>query len=240
MDAATLALLCSAAFLGAASQSLVGFGFALVCAPVAVTVLGAHSGVRLVNEMNVVVNLLLLLRERHGLLPKQFLRLLAPACVVTPATAFIVHRIGGGALLIAAGAVIVVTAGSLAVGFRTSHLKGNAGITIAGAVSAAMNATAGVAGPAIAVYAVNADWTPESMRSTLQLYFLTLNLFTIVALGPLIPSSRTVGLLLPCLVVGLVGGGAAARRLPRRAVSGVVIALAIIGGMVAIGRGIAS
>ena len=54
---------------------------------------------------------------------------------------------------------------------------------LAGVVSAAMNVAAAIGGPAIALYAGNADWPATAMRSTAQIYFVGLNVVALVSLG---------------------------------------------------------
>ena len=109
----------------------------------------------------------------------------------------------------------------------------------AGTVSSAMNVVSGVGGPAVAMYAVNARWPPHAMRPTLQLYFLGLNVVSLAALGLAVPEGATTVALLVALGAGLLLGLRVARRLPAHAIRGAVLGLAIVGGMVAIVRGIA-
>ena len=223
---------------GALAQAITGLGFALVCAPVLVVALGARPGVRLVNILAIFVNVFLLWRERSGIRLADSARLLVPAAMVTPIAAWVVHRTDPAVLSVVAGVLIAASAWALASGLRAARLRGAGGAAIAGVISAVMNTAGGVGGPAAAMYATNAGWPPASLRPTLQVYFLGLNIVTVIALGPVRPSSSVVGVLLGALVVGLVAGSWLADRLAVTSIKSAILALSFAGGLVAIGRGL--
>jgi uncharacterized protein len=238
LSGGAIALVATAVACGALAQSVTGFGFSLVAAPVFVIVTTPTNGVRLVNLLALVVNVGLLTVERRTAMPGDALRLLLPALVVAPVVASLAHRADSDVLSIVAGSLIVTTALVLASGVRSRRLHGVAGAIGAGSVSSAMNVVSGVGGPAAAMYAVNAHWPPHAMRPTLQLYFLGLNIVSLAALGLVVPEPAAAGVLLAALVAGLLLGLRLARRLPVHAVRITVLALAIVGGTVAILRGL--
>jgi uncharacterized protein len=223
---------------GAMAQAVTGFGFALVAAPVLVVALGARPAVQLVNLLAIVINVALLFRERSGIRLADSARLFVPAAVTTPVAAFAVHRTDPGVLSVVAGVLISASAWALAAGLQAAGLRGAGGATIAGILSAVMNTAGGVGGPAAAMYATNADWPPTSLRPTLQTYFLGLNIVTVVALGPVRPSTAVAVALLVALTVGLVAGSRLADHLPVASVRRSVLALSFAGGLIAIGRGL--
>jgi uncharacterized protein len=223
---------------GALAQAITGFGFSLVCAPVLVVALGAGAGVRLVNILAIFVNVLLLWRERSGIRLADSARLLGPAAVATPVAAWVVHRTEPAVLSVVAGVLIAASAWALASGLRAARLRGAGGAAIAGVISAVMNTAGGVGGPAAAMYATNAGWPPASLRPTLQVYFLGLNVVTVIALGPVRPTTGVAGALLVALVVGLVAGSRLADRLAVTSIKWAILALSFAGGLVAIGRGL--
>jgi uncharacterized membrane protein YfcA len=227
-----------AVLVGAIAQAVTGFGFSLVCAPVLVVALGARPAVALVNLLAIFVNLSLLLRERSGIRLADSARLFVPAAIVTPVAAFVVHRTDPAVLSVVAGVLIAASAWALAAGLQAARLRGAGGAAIAGVVSAAMNTAGGVGGPAAAMYATNAAWPPASLRPTLQVYFLGLNVVTVIALGPVRPRTAVVAALLAALIVGLVAGSLLADRLPVRSVRWAILALSFAGGLVAVGRGL--
>jgi uncharacterized protein len=223
---------------GALAQAVTGFGFALVAAPVLVVALGPRPAVQLINLLAIVVNLALLFRERSGVRLADSVRLFVPAAIVTPLAAYAVHRTDPAVLSVVAGVLIAASAWALASGLQAARLRGAGGAAIAGVVSAVMNTAGGIGGPAAAMYATNAAWPPATLRPTLQVYFLGLNIVTVIALGPVRPSTAVAAALLVAVLVGLAAGGRVADRLPIASVRRSILALSFAGGLVAIGRGL--
>jgi uncharacterized protein len=228
----------AAVLAGAAAQAVTGLGFSLVCAPVLVVAVGARTGVQMINLLAIAVNIVLMARERSGIRFGAAMRLLIPAAIVTPAAAFVVHRTDAAVLSVVAGLLIAAGALALAAGLQARRMRGASGGAIAGVVSAAMNTAGGVGGPAAAMYATNAGWPAASLRPTLQLYFLGLNVVTVVALGPVRPPAGVAAALVVALVGGLALGSIVADRLPARAVRRAILTLSFVGGLVAVGRGL--
>ncbi len=217
---------------GAVAQAVTGLGFSLVSAPFLVAALGRAEGVRLNLLLSAVLNLVLLAGERRDTRWRVALLLLVPAAVATPVFAWVFDRIDGRVLAMAAGALTVLSAFALAAGFRLRRAAGGVGAAAAGTVSGAMNVLAGIGGPPIAMYAVNAEWPAANVRPTLQAYFLGLNTVGLVVLGlPRMSALPWFG-----LVVGWLLGRIAVRRLPEGVARPAILLLAAVGGLVAIAR----
>ncbi len=161
-----------------------------------------------------------------------------PAVVITPFIVSIVHRTNTSTLSIAAGCMTLLSVAALASGLRVRQLRGRGGAIAAGFVSATMNVIGGLSGPAVAMYGVNADWDPDRMRGTFQLYFLALNLVAVVALGPLRIGAPRALVLAAAIAVGFGIGHLLARRLSADVVRRLVLAFAAAGGVAAILRGV--
>ena len=101
-----------------------------------------------------------------------------------------------------------------------------------------MNVIGGLSGPAVAMYGVNADWDPDRMRGTFQLYFLALNLVAVIALGPLRIGAARAVLFAVAIAIGFGIGHLLGRRLSADIVRRLVLAFAAAGGVAAIIRGI--
>lgn len=222
---------------GAAAQAVTGYGFSLVAAPVFVLLVGPLQAVRLTNVFALLVNLLLLAREHRGLRAGRTARLLIPAVIVTPPTAWAVHRSDPAVLSIVVGLVVLACALALVFGGRDPRFSGRKSLFAAGATSAAMNTTSGVGGPAVAMYAINADWSVEHTRPTLALFFVGLNVLSLSALG-LPKVTALVGTALAVATFGgFVAGMSLLRRLSPASVARSVLLLAVAGGLAAILRG---
>lgn len=217
---------------GALAQWVTGIGFALVCAPFLIALLGPEDGVRAALVLGIPLNITMLLSSRRDLRPADALLLLVPAAIVMPLAGAAVRRTNANALALAAGVLTIVAAGLLATGRRAAQIRGRTGAVAAAVISAAMNAIAAIGGPAVALYSINAGWRPDAARATLQAYFLGLNVITLAVLGfawPALPLA--VG-----LAVGLAAGAVVAGHVPVEAARLATLAVAAAGGCAAIGR----
>jgi uncharacterized membrane protein YfcA len=225
----TLALAALAVAVGAAAQSVSGIGFALVGGPLLFAVFGAREGVRVAVVLSMLVNVGVLAREHRAVMWRRVLPVLVAALAATP---LLVHLLSGAhprALRVAAGAVIVVGAALVAAGRATRG--GLLAAVLAGLVSATMNVLASAGGPAVAVYAAGAGWDPARLRATLQAYFLTLNVVTVLTLGAPHWSATRALVLVVALGVGAVGGALASRRVSASLARSVTLVLSAAGGL---------
>jgi uncharacterized membrane protein YfcA len=88
------------------------------------------------------------------------------------------------------------------------------------------------------MYAVNADWPIETASPTFQVYFVGLNLLSLLALGPVsVPFGPAAGLV-AAIIVGVIVGTVLAHRLDGALITRAVLVLAIAGGSVAVVRGV--
>lgn len=227
-----------AVLLGAMSQAVTGFGFALVSAPVFVLALGASSGVRLGNMFSCMVSLIGVLSVRKVLDTKASGTLIAPALLVTPFAAMLARRLDRDVVMVAAGSITVLTVLVLWRGVRVAALHGRAGLVGAAATSATMNVLSGLSGPPIALYSVNAGWDPDYLRRVSQPYFLVLNLAAVASLGPVRLPLPVAVLMVGAGLVGFAGGRRLAPRLDPQLVRNAVLLVAGGGGLAAVIRGV--
>jgi uncharacterized membrane protein YfcA len=221
---------------GALAQAVTGFGFALVCAPSLVALLGSLNGVRLTLVLSAAVDLVVLAPEARQVQAVTGALLTLPALVVVPPAAWVARHLDAGVLAVAAGGLIVTAAAVLAAGWRAPRLAGRLGALVAGAAAGVMNTIAGTGGPSMAMWAANAGWPVTRARPTFQASFLMINLAGLATLG--LPPLHLVALPLLGLLAGTAAGTALARRLPEPAVRRAALALAAAGGLAAIARGL--
>jgi len=220
-----------AVLLGALAQSVSGIGFSLVCGPFLVAVLGPADGVRLGIALSLVLNLVMLVRHRHAVAVRDALLLLVPAAAATPLLARLLRSAPTRLAEALAGAAALLGAVALASGLRLRAARGSAGAVCAGVLSAAMNVAAAIGGPAAALYAANAGWSAEAVRSTLQLYFLALNVVALLVLGLPEVAPALLAASAVALALGLVVGVPLSRRVPERLSRATTLALAGAGGL---------
>lgn len=224
-----LTLAAVAVAIGAAAQAVSGIGFALVSGPLLFTTFGAREGVRVAVVLSMLVNITVLAREHRAVMVRRVLPVLVAALASTPVLVALLAHVHARPLRAAAGAVIVVGAALVAAG-RTRD-TGIGGGVVAGLVSATMNVLASAGGPAVAVYATGASWDPTRLRATLQAYFLSLNVVTLVTLGTPDWSLRQALVLVASLLAGSVVGAVLTRRVSARIARGATLLLAAAGGI---------
>ncbi|MGZ0147773.1 TSUP family transporter [Kribbella sp. WER1] len=235
-----LLLLGGVVLLGAFVQWLTGMGFALVSVPALVIVLGPADGVTFANCAAGVVCLLGLARGwRHVRLRAMVPLIIAAACTA-PIGAWFARVLPAPVLLTVMGALVTLTATLLLIGLRIPALKGLPGALTAGATGGFMNTAAGLGGPPVSLYAVNADWTIREFVPNALCYGAMVNLFSLLTRGvpPLTaPQWLATAVTLP---LGAALGALLATRIPNSIARTLVLLLALTGGLLTTTKGIAA
>lgn len=221
--------------LGSVTQALTGFGFSLVSAPFLIAAYQAPTGVRLTVLLSGILNVVLLFREVEDVDVRAAGLLLGPALAVTLPAGYVVRHLAPGPLTVVAGLVCLAGVGALASGRQPRLLSGRRGRATAGAASATMNAVSGMSGPPVVLYAVSAGWPPARIRPTLQLYFLGLNSAALAVLGW---PAHLPATLLPGIVAGTAVGALLARKPSDAVVRRATLAVAGVGSLLAVARGV--
>ena len=249
---------------GAACQVASGLGFALVCSPLLVLVLGHGPGVRVVLVMSIVLNLVVLARSWRNVRLGDALRLLVPAALFVVPTALLAQSVRTPLLSLLAGSVVVVATALVIARRELRWLDGTRGAVAAGAASGVFNTLAAASGPPVAIFAAQRRWEPRVMSATLQAFSLPLNLVTLAVLvlvgdgaggggggsaasatAVAVGAAATAGLPLAPLawaVAGLLAGAAAGvalgHRVPAPVVRAVALGVALLGGATLVTTGL--
>ncbi|MFE4720134.1 sulfite exporter TauE/SafE family protein [Streptomyces sp. NPDC056728] len=224
--------------LGASVQWLTGMGFALVAVPALVLVLGPAQGVVLANCAAGVISIAgLTTGWRQVRLGAMIPLIIASACTV-PMGSWVAARLPEPALL--AGIGILVTAAVIFVmrGSRISALSGTRGAVTAGAVGGFMNSAAGVGGPPYSLYAVNAGWPVREFVPNAQFYGITVNVFSVAANGAPQLTGTAWTVATAALATGALIGRALAPRVPEQWIQRLIFALALVGGLSVLIKGL--
>ncbi|MFG2008499.1 TSUP family transporter [Micromonospora sp. NPDC048868] len=232
------ALAVVAVALGAAMQRVTGLGFALVAAPFLVIILGPFTGVVLANLLSAAINLVVLASTFRALHRRLAVEMIVGVVVAVPLGAWVVASLPGPLLLIGVGSITAISVTWVARGNPLRFLRGRAGPVLSGFTSGFFNTTAGTGGPPLAVYAVSTDWGQRSFVPTVQVVGLVTNVLSLAAKGT---PALSWPLLLACAVamtVGIAGGQVLSRWLPEERARGSVIGLALIGSVIAVGKGV--
>ena len=220
---------------GVAAQAVTGFGFSLVSAPFLIAAYRAPTGVQLNLLLSLAVNVAVLSREHRHADVRAASLLLAPALVAVVPVAYAVHRISPGPLTVAAGLVCLAGTAAVAAGRGLRRAGGPAGAVAVGLVSGAMNVVAGISGPPVVLFALNAAWARPRARATMQVFFLGLNILTIASLGrpQRFPAAPFIGFAVGWLTALFHG-----HRPSPEAVRRGTLLLAAAGSVVAVARGL--
>ncbi|MBX3095141.1 MAG: sulfite exporter TauE/SafE family protein [Cryobacterium sp.] len=237
------AILVGAIVVGAVTQRLSGMGFAMVLAPVLVLLLGPFEGVLLVNFLSVVNSGLMAVRSRRQIEWRTLGLLVVPAIVAIIPGSWLTTVLPAPVLQVIVGLLVIVamTSSLMIARMPGDGLPRRRTAVVSGAVSGLFSTAAGVGGPVITAFAVLTRWSQAAFAATLQPYF------TIVAAVSLITKLAFAGGGFPelhpltwlALFVGMFAGqyllgGIAVRFVDARLARGLVIAIAYIGGALAI------
>lgn len=233
----TLALLAGAVLLGAATQRLTGMGFALVSAPLLVAIVGPLTGVQLLQVFGVIASLLVVAQVWRDVEVRKALLLLVPALVGIVPGAHLARTLPAPVLAIVVGGMVVVALLAVVLSERARVFTGTGGLLSAGLLSGFMNASAGVGGPAVVLYAVSTDWAHRTFVATVQLYFAALAAASLVALGWPSLDAPTWGVALGAMVVGLGLGHVLAQRVRADVARALMIGVALTGAVVTVVKG---
>lgn len=223
---------------GASVQRLAGIGFALVSVPALVLLLGPAEGVMLANCAAAVISAAGLVGTwRQVRLAAMAPLVVAAACTV-PAGAWVSARLPEPVLLASMGALVSVAVALVMWGGQVPALRGATGAVAAGAASGFMNSSAGVGGPAVSLYAVNAGWTVREFVPNAQFYGLVINVLSVAAKGLPQLTAPLWLLVAAAIAAGSVIGATLAQRVPERPARLVVLLLALSGGLTTLGKGL--
>ncbi|MEU6667152.1 sulfite exporter TauE/SafE family protein [Streptomyces sp. NPDC046727] len=234
----TEVLLAGIVLLGGCVQWLTGMGFALVAVPALVLLLGPADGVVLANCAAGAISVVGLAGGWRRVRPAAMVPLcLAAACTV-PAGAWLTRRLPHPVLLLVMGGLVTAAVLLVMRGARVVALRGGKGAVTAGALGGFMNAAAGVGGPPVSLYALNAGWTVREFVPNAQFYGVFVNVFSVAANGlPRLTGPQWTAAA-SAMAVGALLGRAIAARTPEHRARHLVLLLALAGGGTAMTKGL--
>ncbi|MEU6373410.1 sulfite exporter TauE/SafE family protein [Streptomyces sp. NPDC046909] len=224
--------------LGSSVQWLTGMGFALVAVPALVLLLGPAEGVVLANCAAGAISVVGLAGGWRRVRPLAMVPLCAAAACTVPAGTWLTRQLPEPVLLLVMGALVTAAVVLVMRGARMPALRGVKGAVVAGAVGGFMNSAAGVGGPPVSLYAVNAGWTVREFVPNAMFYGVVVNAFSVAVNGvPELGAARW-GAVVGAMVVGGVIGRGLAGRIPEKGARLLVLSLALAGGITAVGKGL--
>lgn len=159
-------------FLGCFTQSLTGFGVALVMMAVLPSLVGLKVATPLVALVAIVLETLMLIRYRASLRFKSILGLLVSSLVAIPVGIFYFRRLDEGIALFVLGFVLTAYALYALIGFRLPAFSHPAWAWGFGFTGGLLGGAYNTSGPPVVVYGNCRRWSPQEFKSNLSGYFL--------------------------------------------------------------------
>ena len=230
-------MLLAAVGVGAVIQGAIGFGYALVAAPVLALVLPTALPAALLFLAFPLTGFMAI-RERRSIDSRGFLWITAGRVLGTGAGVALLELVPASSLSVLFGTLIVAAAALSALG--PAFEAGTRTRFAAGVASGVMGTAAAVGGPALAL--VYQSRPGPELRSTLALSFVV---GLILSLGALALAGEVAGWhvilaasLLPALLAGLAASRLAAGAVDRRWLRTAVLAFAGAAGLAAVVKGL--
>jgi len=228
-------LLFVVALLAAFTQSLTGFGSALVSMAVLPGLIGIRTAAPLVTLITVTIDVALLARYRQALNLRAIWRLVAALVLGVPLGILVLRRVEERFVLAILGAVIAGYALYALLSPRLPRLEHPAWAYGFGFLSGVLGGAYNTSGPPVVIFGNCQRWPPSEFKGNLQGFFLVNDLLVIAGhalsqnLTPLV--LRDYLIVLPALIVGLFVGGRLDRRLDPALFRKIVLVLLVVMGL---------
>jgi len=228
-------LLFVVALLAAFTQSLTGFGSALVSMAVLPGLIGIRTAAPLVALITVTIDGVLLARYRQALNLRAIWRLVAALVLGVPLGILVLRRVEERFVLAILGAVIAGYALYALLSPRLPRLEHPAWAYGFGFIAGVLGGAYNTSGPPVVIFGNCQRWPPSEFKGNLQGFFLVNDLLVIAGhalsqnLTPLV--LRDYLIVLPALIVGLFVGGWLDRRLDPGLFRKIVLVLLVVMGL---------
>lgn len=235
---ALLALL--AVTLGAALQRVTGLGFTLISGPLLVLVLDPFDGIVLANILSALIAVVVLVSTHRAARWRTAGKLSIGIVIGVPIGAVVVYTLDSDMLLLLVG-LLTTAAVLLALTKRSMRaFRGTGGAIFAGALSGFSNVTAGVGGPALAMFGASTKMPMMTFIPTIQVVALLTNALSVASKPSMsLPWPLVLGAV-GCVILGLVAGSFLQRFITPTRAQTLALSLALAGSLAATLRGVVS
>lgn len=234
-----------AVILGTVLQRLSGTGVGLILAPVLALTLGPAPGVLLTNATSTMSGFILTLAVWRAVSWRRWIWIVGAATLGVIPGAFVVRTLPPGWLQVIIGATVTFALLATAGLPRLPRVPARVGAIVAGVLGGLLNVTAGVAAPAMVIYARMSRWDQREYGATMQPVFMMLGLMSLVSKSVLglghgvsLPSPVMLPVIIGAIVVGTLVGTRLAPYLPAPRARQLAMLLAGAGGIATLIRGL--
>lgn len=233
-------------FIGSCLQRVSGMGVGLIAGPVLSVAIGPVEGIMVVNALALINAVLTTLSVRRDINWKKYALIASVLVVGAVPGAVLVQAASAAVLQIVVGSLLLVALIVTTFGINRVPVKaGRTPAMVAGVAGGFMNTVAGLAGPALTVYAQASRWEQVEYRATLQPIFATaaiLSIGTKLTLGAGTLSGTDPGIWVAGLIgmaIGLSSGIYLSGKIGKTMARNLALLLAAAGGVMVLLRGIA-
>jgi len=198
------------------TQSLTGFGLALVSMPLLTALLGVGTAAPMVALFGLLAEVILLLAYRQAVNVRVIWRLIVASMIGAPVGILVIRSLDEQVVLAVLGVIVAGYALYALLKLRLPAIDGPAWAYGVGFLAGVLGGAYNTSGPPVIVYGNCRGWPPEEFKANLQGFFLLTTV--IVTVSHVLAgnySAEVLGytlLALPAVVVGLAAGLALSRR----------------------------
>jgi len=214
----------------------VGFGFALVAAPVLVLLLylEPQQVVVVINSLIGLMMAMVLVRSWRHLEIRPATGLILGGMAATPIGVLALNSASSGVLRITIAIVIIFLAlfslKNVQLPFTRTRMAGPS----FGFLTSLATTTIAIGGPIAAIYAISQEWKPERVRATLALLFIASDItaFSLYSVTGLVSRDTlaNIGVMIPGMIIGFGLAALVVNRINDRMFRHAMIAVIVIAG----------
>ncbi|MCH9018475.1 MAG: sulfite exporter TauE/SafE family protein [Chloroflexi bacterium] len=212
----------------------VGFGFALVAAPVLLLYLEPQQVVVVINSLIGLMMAMVLVRTWRHLELRSSIGLVLGGVAATPIGVLALNSASPGVLRITIAIVIIFLAlfslKNVQLPFTRSRMAGPG----FGFLTSLATTTIAIGGPIGAIYAIAQEWKPDRVRATLALLFIASDImaFALYAATGLVgrDTLANIGVMIPGMIIGFGLAGLLVNRINDRIFRHAMIAVIVVAG----------
>ncbi len=220
-------------FLGSIVLGTISFGVGMVAMPVLLLFLAPQDAVVIINAMIVLTTGLTVIQTWRHLRLKESWPFVVAGLPPVPIGVLLLHSANPVALRIAIVALILALGVMSLFQVRLPGARRRLAAPICGFTTSLLVTTLGIGGPLGGLYAIEQDWSRDTIRATLALYFflaagLAMGLFAAIGLVSL-TTAQNIGVLALAVMLGSAVAAVVARRMSTQVFRYAVLAVTIGG-----------
>jgi uncharacterized membrane protein YfcA len=165
-----------AVFLAVFTQSLSGFGVALVAMALLPSLIDIQVAIPLVALIALVLEIVLVIRYRHAMEVRAIFRIVLAALIGIPIGVYFLSHVNEKIALLILGLVITGYAVYALLGLKLPRLEQSFWPYLAGLFGGLLGGAYNTSGPPVILYGDCRRWPPDEFKSNLQGYFVIISI----------------------------------------------------------------